>query len=360
MVRAMSNPSSDSFKSPAARAGKRTLMFFGLLALLVFAAFNTTYDYVPPNAVGIKESRYAGGLEKDILGGGHWYLTGPGVTIHKFPTTVQSVEFSNTPSELAVNNDHVLAADRVEIDTSDGSKMHADVTVLYRIVDAYQVIQEFGPGRAFENNAVVPRAKTALKENLGKLLAEAFYNEELRQQATNAAMAAMSPALLQSGLKVEHVLIRQYYYAKDYQKQIEQRKVQDQLVFTQQARGEAAKEDARRRKIGAEGEALVAVEKQRGESEIIKIKAEADVYSRKKHAEGDLLVTLATARGKELENAAYEGGGSDNLVAERMAEVLSGLETVVLSDSGGKSGSFNPLDLEQLMKMFGTRTGGAP
>ena len=53
----------------------------------------------------------------------------------------------------------------------------------------------------------------------------------------------------------------------------------------------------------------------------------------------------------ELQNAAYEGGGSDNLVAERMADVLRGLDTVVISEKGGNS--FNPLDLDGLVKMFG-------
>ncbi|MBI5496262.1 MAG: SPFH domain-containing protein [Deltaproteobacteria bacterium] len=333
-------------------------IFFGAIGLAVLIGFNTTFEYVPPHQVGIKVSRFAGGIQQEPLAGGRWYITGPGVTIHLFPTTLQAVEFTSTASETAKGNEHVYPAGRIEIDTSDGSKMHADVAVLYRIGDAYKVMHEFGPGRTFEVNAMVPRAQAALKEKLGKLLAEDFYNEELREKATQAAMESMRPPLKESGLIVEYVLIRQYYYNQDYQKQIEQRKVQDQLVFTQQSRAEAAKEDARRRKIAAEGEASVAVEKQRGESDIQKIRAEADMQARKKRAEGDLLVTLATARGSELENAAIEGAGSDNLVAERMAEVLGGLDTIVLSDTG-KAGSFNPLDLESLMKMFG-RGGGAP
>lgn len=336
----------------------RQLIFLGAIALLGLGGFNTTFDYVAPYEVGIKESRYAGGLSKEPLAGGHWYLTGPGVTIHRFPTTLQAIEFAGSASPQANQLESVYPAGQIEIDTSDGSKMKADVTVLYRIKDAYQVISEFGPGRTFELNAVVPRAQAALKENLGHLLAEDFYSEEKRERETGNALVSMRPLLEKSGIAVEHVLIRQYYYNRDYQKQIEARKVQDQLVFTQNSRAEASKEDARKRKIMAEGEANVAVEKRRGEAEITKIRAEADLYSRKKRADGDLLVTLARARGTELQNGAYEGGGSDNLVAERMADVLGGLETVIISDKGG-NGSFNPLDLEGLMKMFGTK-GGTP
>lgn len=327
------------------------------VALLALGVCNTTFEYVPPHEVGVKESKFGGGLQSQTLEGGHWYVTGPGVWIHRLPTTVQAVDFTGTPRLGEDENAAVRTAGRIEVDTSDGSKMHADVTVLYRIVDAFKVMKEFGPGRVYEQNAVIPRAQAALKENLGRLLAEDFYNEELRLKQTHAAQEAMRPVLLNSGIEVEHVLIRQYYYAKDYQRQIEQRKVQDQLVFTQQSRGESAKQDAARRKSVAEGEAAVAIEKRRGEAEITRIRAEADLYARKKRAEGDLLVSLATAKGTELENVAYEGMGSENMVAESMAEVLKGLDVIVLSDTG--KGSFNPLDLDGLLRMFGARAGAA-
>jgi regulator of protease activity HflC (stomatin/prohibitin superfamily) len=332
----------------------RRLAVVAVLLVVVVGTFNTTFEYVAPYEVGIKESRYAGGLQQEPLAGGKWYLTGPGVTVYRFPTTLQAVEFAGSASEAADRFDAIFPAGQIEIDTSDGSKMKADVTVLYRIQDAYQVIKEFGPGRTFELNGVVPRAQAALKENLGHLLAEDFYSEEKREKETLNAMNTMKPLLEKSGLLVEHVLIRQYYYNRDYQKQIEARKVQDQLVFTQNSRAEASKEDARKRKIVAEGEAEVAVEKRRGEAELTKIQAEASLYSRRKHADGDLLVALARARGTELQNAAYEGGGSDNLVAERMAEVLRGMDTIVISERGGP-GAFNPLDLDGLVKMFGAK-----
>ncbi|MEW5851080.1 MAG: SPFH domain-containing protein [Myxococcota bacterium] len=350
----MSAPPSSSGLSTRAKA---RLIFLGILALLGLLGFNTSFDYVQPFEVGIKESRYAGGIQQESLGGGRWYLTGPGVYVHRFPITVQAVEFTGVQDTARTPNTYTAA--RVEVDTQDGSKMHADVTVLYRVTDAYKVFREFGPGRGYENNAVVPRAQAALKENLGKLLAEDFYNEELRLKQTHAALLDMRPKLEQSGIHVEHVLIRQYYYNKDYQRQIESRKVQDQLVFTQQSRAESAKQDALRRKIVAEGEAAVGVEKRRGEAEITRIQAEASLYARKKRAEGDLLVALAQARGTELENAAYEGVGSENIVAENMAEVLKGMDVIVLSDTG-KNGGFNPLDVDALLKMFGARAGGTP
>ena len=47
---------------------------------------------------------------------------------------------------------------------------------------------------------------------------------------------------------------------------------------------------------------------------------------------------------------AYQGLGSENLVGLKMADVLRGLDTVVVP-AGGKSG-VNPLDLEQALELF--------
>ncbi len=59
---------------------------------------------------------------------------------------------------------------------------------------------------------------------------------------------------------------------------------------------------------------------------------------------------LATAKGTELENSAYQGTGSENLVGMQMAEVYEGIDVIVVP-VGGKGG-VNPLDLEQALKMF--------
>jgi uncharacterized membrane protein YqiK len=151
-------------------------------------------------------------------------------------------------------------------------------------------------------------------------------------------------------MSVDHVLVRQYYYERSYQQQIEERKVQDQLVFTNRSLGEAQKEDAARRKIESEGKANADVENQRGDAEVTKIRAEADLYRRKKEAEGDMLVTVASAKGTQAVNSAYASAGSDNLVALEMAKVLDGIEVLVISDT--KTG-FNPLDVEALVRMLG-------
>jgi hypothetical protein len=185
---------------------------------------------------------------------------------------------------------------------------------------------------------------------LGQLLAEDFYHESHRIERTTAAREELNQLLSDVGIEVDHVLIRQYYYESGYQQQIESRKVQDQLVFTNKSKGEAAKEDAERRRVSAEGEAAVAVEVQRGEAEVTKIRAEADLYRRTKEAEGDAQVRIADARGTKQVNEAYAASGTANLVALEMVKVFDGIQTIVVGDD---THGINPLNINAMMKMIG-------
>jgi regulator of protease activity HflC (stomatin/prohibitin superfamily) len=171
-----------------------------------------------------------------------------------------------------------------------------DVSVLYRIRDAHKVFTEAGPGRAFEDRLVIPRADRILRKTLGELNAEQFYQGPHRIQKAREAHEGLStePRAVY-GIEVDGVLVRKYTYDQKYQEIIESRKIKDQTVFLRQAEAKAAIEERKRDTIIAEGKATVGVEASRGESEVRKLNADADLYKRKKDADGKLLVELAEA-----------------------------------------------------------------
>ena len=345
------------FKLPANLKGKPTRIMVGLVGgfLLLTVFFGACTTYVPPNQVGIKESRLIPptGIQDGEIKGGRVKFLLPGQTIHLFPTDIQILDLTSSKKETGRQNDvhenHRIEP-AVQINTSDGSQVMVDVTVIYRLDDANLVMKNAGPGRLFENNAVIPKTISALKKNLGEMVAEDFYDVHKREPKQTAAETQIKAELKEKGISVEHVLIRQYYYNQAYQAQIEEKKIQDQLKFTRQSEADAAKELAKLQEIVATGKANVAIEQQRGTAEVTKIRAEADKYRRQRQAEADLLVQLATAKGTELENAAYQGVGSENLVGMEMAEVLKGLDVIVVP-AGGKGG-VNPLDLDQSLELF--------
>jgi regulator of protease activity HflC (stomatin/prohibitin superfamily) len=333
---------------PAAQVTR--LIWLGLVVVALGLSYSSCTTYVAPNEVGILESRLVAptGIRPNMYPGGRLYFLLIGQTMHRFPTDLQVLELTSHPDESRARNARVEAP--VEVNTSDGSKVVLDVTVLYRIEDPFAVMQQAGAGRLFETTAVIPKTIAALKKNLGEMVAEDFYNVKVRVQRGEKALAQVHAELKDKGIAVDHVLMRQYYYNQDYQQQIEEKKVQDQLKFTRASEAEAAKELAKKQEIEATGRATVEIETQRGNAEVTKIQAEADTYRRKRFAEADLLVQLANAQGVELENRAYQGGGSENLVGMRMAEVLEGVDTVLVP-SGGKGG-MNPLDLNQALRLF--------
>jgi regulator of protease activity HflC (stomatin/prohibitin superfamily) len=238
----------------------------------------------------------------------------------------------------------------VNIQTSEGYTVQVDVTVLYRIADPLKVMTTIGPERQFENSAVIPRAQQDLRRALGELDAEDFYRGNKRTQKAQEAQAALETELREKGIEVLQVHIRRYTYDQRYQQAIEQRKIQDQTVFKNEAEAKAATANAAKNKIVAEGAASVQVELARGQAEVKKLEADADLYRRKKAADADLLVKLAEAHGIELENQALRGVGSENMVGLRMAEALRGTRVIILPTDG--EGGMNPLDLKTLLKRF--------
>jgi regulator of protease activity HflC (stomatin/prohibitin superfamily) len=261
---------------------------------------------------------------------------------------LQVLELSNSRSEEDLEGHRI--APGVNIQTSEGYAVQLDLTVLYRIADPLKVMQTIGPGRLFEDSAVIPRAQQDLRRALGELDAEDFYRGDKRVQKARAAQQALEAELRDKGIEVVQVLIRRYTYDQRYQQAIEQRKIQDQTVYKNEAEAKSATANAAKNKIVAEGAAAVLVELSRGDAEMKKLEADADLFRRRRAAEGDLLVKLAEAQGTELENQALRGVGSENMVGLRMAEALRNTQVIVLPSDG--EGGTNPLDLKSMLRRF--------
>jgi regulator of protease activity HflC (stomatin/prohibitin superfamily) len=330
----------------------RVAWIAGGVLLIGYCGPSSCSTYVPPNMVGVKQVYYgsSAGIKNEVYGPGLHFLTAGVERLHLFPHDLQLVNFSDSPSEVSKQ---FRSAPSIKIQTSDGYNVQLDLTVLYRISDAYKVFTEAGPGRAFEDRLVIPRADRILRKTLGELNSEEFYQGPKRIEKSKAAHDAMAAELAPYGIQIDAVLVRRYIYDQRYQQLIESRTIKDQTVFRAQAEAKAAIEQRKRDTVVAEGKANQEIELERGRAEVQKLNAQADLYRRKKAADGKLLVELAEAKGTGLENAALQGAGSENLVGLRMADVLKGLRVVVLP-SDGKDG-VNPLDLQGLLRKFEVR-----
>ena len=330
-------------------------MILAALALVIVCGYllSEVLIYIGPAEFGIKEVKLGmqRGIHREVYGPG-WVIRIPGFNYyHRLPKGLQVYDLTNHQEERAA------AAYRTEkaahIQTSDGFYVDVDLSILFRIEDPYKVITMIGPGQLYIDNGIMPRAEPMLKQTLGTLTTEEFYNSHLRVDRVLKARDLMDAELASKGLRVEQVLLRYFEYSPEIQRNIEEKKLKDQLVFKNQSEKRAATAEANLKKIIQEGEARLVVKLQEGEAYITVKRAEQELYSRKRHAEADLLVKLAEARRTELRNAALQGVGSEYLVGLKMAEVLDGLQFLVLPSEGANA--VNPLDLERTLRLFGAQ-----
>lgn len=347
----------DRIKIPEIKA--RPSKWFYILSGLIIVAivfFNLFFVYIKPYEFGIKVARVGihRGVQKEIFHAGLNFVMPFGLQqMYRLPKGIQVLELTASPDTASID----ARKDKVaHIQTSDGFYVDIDVSILYRIKDPYLVFTTIGPGNLYEDNGIIPKAEPALKEALGKLTTEEFYNSPLRVQKTEEAKQKLNEELNPKGLEIEHVLVRYFRYSPEIQKNIEEKKLKDQMVFTNQSMAKAAKEEAVLKKIVQEGVVIAAIELEKGKAYVTKKNAERDLYVRTKTAEADLLVKLAEAEKVRLRNEALKGEGSEHMVGLKMAEVYKGLDVVILP-SDGQNG-INPLKLDSAMKMFDVNKGG--
>jgi regulator of protease activity HflC (stomatin/prohibitin superfamily) len=324
---------------------------FGSLFVIYLAGGSCT-TYVPPDMVGLRQVYFgsSAGIRPEAYGPGLHLVMAGVERLHMFPRNLQLINFSDSSSELSETS---RTAPSIKIQTSDGYNVQLDVSVLYRLRDPYKVFLEAGPGRAFEDRLVIPRADRILRKTLGELNSEQFYQGPKRIDKARSAHEQLATEVAPFGIQIDAVLVRGYTYDQKYQQIIEGRKIKDQTVFLRQAEAKAAIEQRKRDTMVAEGKAAQETELERGKAEVEKLRAQADLYQRRKSAEGHLLVELADARGTGLENSALQGAGSENMVGLKMAEALRGIRILVLP-SDGKGGT-NPLDVGDLLRKFQVR-----
>ena len=326
-----------------------------LLLVLVGTLAVSAIVYVAPNEYGIKEVKVGvdRGIHTKIYSPGCWFLKPFGMErMHRFPRHVQVFELTSTESTSLKSPSHAFDK-AAKIQTSDGFFVDVDITILYRITDPYKLMTTLGPGILYLTSGIQPKAEPVLKQALGELDIEDFYNSVKRVEKADKAKEALNEAVSPKGLTVDQILVRYFKYSDEIQKSIEAKKLQDQLVFKNQAEAKANTEEAATKKTKMEGEMLVKVALEEGNAYKIEKAADTELYTRKKVAEGELLVKSAEAEATQLKNEAMQLAGNDRKVALEMAKLLEGLECLVVP-TGGEHG-VNPLDLSSMMNLFGVQ-----
>ena len=341
------------------------LLFAGLAIACVAFVFGRV---VPAGMMGVRQVTVSLpiGLEQGFspkgLGPGyHWNI--PFYTkIHLIPDNAQLLhlhrDIARYPSSMGP----------VEIQTSDGSSVIADISVISHFYEkpgklaiGDQQITHGGPGDLIQKIGLdqsrwISRMREAVTDELKRALASLstseFYNPALREQRVIEAKDGANLYLAPLGISIDDVLVRRYTYGEErIDTAIFAKNLQDQEERLNKAASGFAQAQANLEEVAAELDAQIKTLRVEGENRVRVLHSQGDLYEAEQRAVGDLAVAKAKARVDELKaQVLAKTAGSDNFVAREMTQILGSL-------SGGVVEGVNPYDMEEWLDKLGVSKG---
>lgn len=345
-------------KSSALALLKASLTRTVLLGAVAFIALSLLYSSctarVHPNEWGVEQSKI--GFKTGIVGrafGPGLYFVGIGTTMHVFPREIHVLEASNDREESRTKarsedvaqqvdeyferRNKILGRethriiDALNIQTSDGYAVVADVTLLYSIIDPVKIAKDFGWGSLYVDAFVINTFRNVVLATLGKINAESFYNEAVRISAVKEVENFMKQRFAERGFKVEKLLLRNYKYAENYEGSLREKKVAVQLTKKNQMEGLVNEEKAKLKQIESSGNASITIAESEVNAQISKTRAEANLYSSQIRAKGDMELNVAMAEAKRLKADALTRAGGRYVVALEIAKMFDNIDGAAMT-----------------------------
>src|SRR3954467_7223515 len=174
-----------TFLRNAAPTGLPLLLI--LILGLVVVLYMLCTQYIRPDQFAVKQVDVTvplltggPGIHTNIYDTGvHWLTPGCEKFI-VFPKSVRAVTLHAKGRSIEDLDKFVRYEDAAHIQTSDGFFINLDVSILYRVIDPYKVVHEFGAGTLYEQNGIIFQAEPFLKATMGTLLPEDFFNANIR------------------------------------------------------------------------------------------------------------------------------------------------------------------------------------
>ncbi len=336
-------------------AGLPLLLF--LILAFIGVLYATCTQYIRPDEFAVKQVDVpvplltgAAGIHSNVFNTGVHFLMPGCEKFLVFPKSIRAVTLRSSQRSSEEKEEFVRLEDAAHIQTSDGFFINLDVSILYRVIDPYRVVKEFGAGVLYEQNGIVFQAEPTLKSTMGTLRPEDFFNAAKRVAKQDETRDRFNEFLQPRGLKVEHVLIRYPQYHEAVQARIEARNIQEQTKQKNTMEATLAEATGGLNEVMKQGEASLSMKMMEGSNYVTRMTALMEAYRRQRSSEANRVIALAEAEKQRLVNDAYQGPGSERLIGLEWAKVLGGLEAIVL-ESGGPNG-FNPLNLDSLMKQL--------
>lgn len=251
--------------------------------------------------------------------------------IQRFYTLDKTLQ-TLTMTEMRDEGDR-MGKDDLKIKTIDGSDVYVDLKVQYRIIpeQADLVLRTSGPGRAYMEKWARDYVRSIVRNYLGELKTEEFYNAELRKRKLDAARMEINKRLNEKfGIEIDHVGIPQKpHFYEEYEEMIRKKKLADQEVLQEGSKARAARERQETRKVEENNRKRVALVEFSGKMEerLIDAKAEAERTRKQADAYYEKTTIGANARFYQQEQEAkaiLERRTKEAEALQKLAEALQG------------------------------------
>lgn len=324
--------------------GSLVWMALAFLVVAVALVMTIRVGRVTGEEVGILLNRITGKISVINQSGVRIYN---GIT-HDFyvlDKTMQTLEMT----ELVGRGDR-SGKDDLKIKTIDGSDVYVDIKVQYKIMPemADKVIQTSGPGEAYKQKWARDYSRSIIRNYLGELTTEAFYDAAQRNGQIVEAKAELNNRLQPYGIEIDSVVIpRKPHFYEEYEEMIKAKKLADQAVLEEQSKALAAKQRQETMTVQETNKKNVAIEQFEGQMqelvieataeaerkkkeadayyEEVTVGAEAQLYELQQQAEATLAQKLAEAEGLQQLAEALDGEGGRNMVKMEYAKQLESI-----------------------------------
>lgn len=258
----------------SAARGQRTGSALTLLLVLVGVAVLLTSTaagivIIEPNEIGVVINPLApGALRSTPLPAGlHWVL--PFIErVEHYSIARQTYTMSSVDTEGEVQGD-----DSIQARTADGQIVLIDASVIYSVDPAQAIQLHVNWGKRFEDEAVRPTARGAIRDAVAQFGVEQLVGEEravLETEMTNQ----LAIALAQNNLLLVDFVLRNIQFSDEYAASVEQKQIAEQ-----QAQQAALEADRVRTLAQGQADAAVTTAQGAADARIIQAKAEAEALT---------------------------------------------------------------------------------
>jgi regulator of protease activity HflC (stomatin/prohibitin superfamily) len=238
----------------------RRILMIAAAVLLVFVLVPSSFTYISPGHIGIVIHRAGGGVDMVPLGPG-LHTRNPLLTaIVEYPTYMQTLVLTRTPTEGSRNNDEI------NVNSKEGQPLALDVSMSFEL-DAPKVPQLYQTFRTdvqtIQHTYVKQATRQALQEVLGgEAIADVIGPK--KAEATNRTRVLLEQRLAPYGIVVKQFTINELRAPQSVMDAINQKNVMQQQALTAQnelqkntfqAQGDSIKAAGRAKAITAEAQA---------------------------------------------------------------------------------------------------------